>query len=139
MADNDPVVFGMNDAARIDRAVNAFEQNVIGRNAPRKRQVFPADGPGIVSGRLVTAMSAASNRLTGATTFQFAKYVPDPAGDAEADPQDLMEEVDENGDPVYTTGVNRSTIFNASVDGYVICGRSNREWIPLYAEDPCPE
>src|SRR5688572_20620675 len=60
MADNDTHGFSMRDVARIDRAVNAFEHDVLGLNAKRKRQVFPGDElqPYIVTQQRPTGQAA---------------------------------------------------------------------------------
>lgn len=97
-------------------------------------------GGGAVEGRLLTAITPASNSLSGATTFTFAKYVKD-ADNPQTTPATLKEELISGSTttPNPTTGVNRSTQLSAGVDGYVVCVKVNGEWRPVWCEDVCPE
>jgi len=92
-----------------------------------------------VEGRLLTAITPATNSLTGATTFSFVKFVIDNSIDPQTDPLTLKEQVNASDEIVETTGVNRSTTLSASPDAYVHCKKINREWRPSPVEDICSE
>ena len=90
-------------------------------------------------GRLITAISPASNSLTGATEFKVALWVPDPDIDPQTVPKTLMEEVDDDFVLIETYCVNRSTKLSANSGGMVILNRINGELIPCWVEDICPD
>ena len=140
MADDSPVVFGMSDAVRIGRAVSEYERTAMILPNPRKRQQFPGgDGGEALIGRLITAISPASNSLTGATEFKVALWVPDPDIDPQTVPKTLMEEVDEDFVLIETDCVNRSKKLSANPGGMVILNRINGELIPEWVEDSCAD
>lgn len=95
-------------------------------------------GGGATQGRLLSAISPASNGLTGATTFTFARYVRDPDIDPQTDPVTMKEE-DDGADPpeaVETEGVNRAHITGA-IDDHVVCVRISGEWVPVLVAGTC--
>lgn len=87
-------------------------------------------GGNFIEGRLTSAMTPASNSLTGATTFTFRRYV---VLDGSVTPK-ILEERDED-----ETGVNRDTTLSADVDAYIHCKRIQGEWRPSPVSDVCVE
>ena len=104
----------------------------------RTRRVIGGGGGSAAQGRLTSALTACDNALTGATTFTFVRYVPNPDIDPQTAPVTMMEEVDGDGEPVETEGVNRSPL-EASVDGHVVCVKIAGEWVPVLVFDQCSE
>ncbi len=90
-----------------------------------------AGGGNFVEGRLTTAMTPASNSLTGATTFKFKRFV---VLDGSVTPKILKEKEGED-----ETGVNRDTTLAAGVDAYVHLKKINGEWRPSPVSDVCAE
>ena len=87
-------------------------------------------GGGAAIGELTSAITPASNSMTGATTFTFKKYIIE---NGSTKPKLLKE------DSKDTDGVNRSTRLSADTGGLVIVNKINGEWVAIRAEDKCPE
>ena len=85
-------------------------------------------GGNFIEGRLTSAMTPASNSLTGATTFTFRRFV---VLDGSVTPK-ILEERDED-----ETGVNRDTTLSADVDAYCHFKRIQGEWRPSPVSDIC--
>jgi len=91
-------------------------------------QLSGSSGGNFIEGRLTSAMSPASNSLTGATTFTFRRFT---VLDGSVEPKILREEPDDE------TGVNRDTTLEADVDAYIHCKKINGEWRPSPVSDVC--
>jgi len=127
-------VYGFNSQADFNRAVKSIKASENARmDVTPSRGRYPnagASGGGgnFIEGRLTSAISPASNSLTGATTFTFRRFT---VLDGSVEPKILQEEPDDE------TGVNRDTTLEADVDAYVHCKKINGEWRPSPVSDVC--
>jgi hypothetical protein len=111
------------------RAVRAIKLSESARlDITRQRGRWPVAGSGgesgMVEGRLISDLVPASNSLTGGSTFSFIQYI-DSGSDAM--PKVLINDVT-------LEGVNRSTTLEADAGVYIICGKINGEWRPIWVD-----
>lgn len=98
-----------------------------------------SDGGGnLAQGRLLSPMDAATNSLTGATSFTFVRFITDTSVSPNTSPKVLVEETDNNGAIKPTNGFNRSKLV-ANEGAYAILAKINGEWNPVTICDVCPE
>lgn len=102
-----------------------------------RKVVYPSNSGGLVIGRLTSAMTAASNWLTGATSFTFVRGIVDGDVSPQTDPKTLKERVDADGALVEDDGVNRSK-YTGNVGDIVWLARVNGEWHPIFLDPECP-
>lgn len=90
-------------------------------------------GGSAAEGRLLTAITPATDSLDGATRFTFRRFKTDKTIDPQTDPVTLVEDSQD------TDGINRSTKLSANEGGYVVCVKTNGEWRPVWCEDECAD
>ena len=114
------------DFKRAVRAIKLSESSRL--DITRKRGRWPVAGSGgesgLVEGRLISDLDPAGNSFTGGTTFSFTSYI-DSGSDAM--PKVLINDAT-------LDGVNRSTTLEADAGVYIICGKINGEWRPIWVD-----
>jgi len=99
-------------------------------NIPRVAVLgLSGSGSTVAMGRATTGISAASNSLTGATTFSWKRFVNLDAG---VTPHTQQEEAEA------TAGVNRAPLISAGIDSVVIMSFTEGEWLLIGLQEACP-
>ena len=113
------------DFKRAVRAIKLSESSRL--DITRKRGRWPVAGSGdsgLAEGRLTTALDPATNSLTGGSTFSFRQYIDSGSDEI---PKVLINDMT-------LDGVNRSTTLEADAGVYIICGKINGEWRPIWVD-----
>ena len=137
MAD-DGYVVSSEDFERLSRTVE-YVESIVESPSKRRHVNYPSTASAIgVIGLALTAITPAPDNLTG-TSFDFVKIVVDPDAAASV-PKKRKLELDDEGEPKVTKGVNHSTKLSANVNAFVKCQRIDGGELEVYsAEDECED